>query len=157
MFTLLGQETYLDENGRAVDAIAIEHIAPYRYKVDGFFEWQCGYCLRVYASRGVGSIAGQVLSCQYCQHRSLLVKTNTHEINNAISSKIQYEEQLQSLNLQRKQEIEEKGIYVSPWVLTQLIDKITDLNNTTAALKEVLRQLPVEFNHLKEICQKTNL
>lgn len=88
MFTMLDQEAYKDDNGRDVAASEVDFIAPYKHICDGFYNWECGRCRREHSSRSCGwSIAGQVLKCEGCGAQSLLVKTNTIQIDELVKTK----------------------------------------------------------------------
>lgn len=85
-FTTLLQAQYKDENGCDVDAAVVEYLAPYRHRVDGFYQWQCGQCKEEHRIRSCGwPISGQVLRCQKCGQMNLLVRTNCAAVDEALS------------------------------------------------------------------------
>lgn len=86
----LYQEKYKDDNGRDIDTSRVEFLVPYRYHVDGFYEWACPKCGNDHHSRSCGwPISGQVLACDACKAMSLLVRTNCVEIDEALHGKWQ--------------------------------------------------------------------
>jgi len=98
MFNTLNQTTYLDDQGHSIEAAKVDFIAPYQYGFDGFYKWQCGSCKFERATRSCGwSIAGQVLECESCHKRNLLVKTNCTEIDECIGMKNRLEVEIAEL------------------------------------------------------------
>ena len=124
-FTMLGQKTYKDHNGNEISADEIHAIAPYKYVADGFYHWQCGACGKEHASRACGwAVAGQVLKCQPsdystggssygCGKMSLLVKTNTVDIDAALSQKNQLDER--EKEIVKKEKVLGEYIHKEKW------------------------------------------
>jgi hypothetical protein len=89
----LQQEKYKDDNGRDIEASKVEVLAPYKYHVDGFYQWTCPTCGFDHNSRSCGwPISGQVLACDQCHVKTLLVRTNCIEIDEVLQGKWRSEE-----------------------------------------------------------------
>jgi hypothetical protein len=84
----LQQEKYKNDNGYEIVASEAQFLAPYKYHVDGFYEWRCPACNHDHHTRSCGwPISGQVLACDECKLKSLLVRTNCVEIDEALQGK----------------------------------------------------------------------
>ena len=94
------QDKYEDDNGHPFEASEIDCLAPYTHIADGFYHWTCGLCGQEHSDRW-WNISGRVVKCgdgrsealgehrvlQGCGKMNLLVRTNTKEITEALSSK----------------------------------------------------------------------
>lgn len=88
MLTNLGQEKYKDDNGREIEASAVDVLGPYKHIAIGFYRWTCGRCGEEHGGRSCGwPISGQVMLCGKCSAMNLLVRTNCVEIDEALSGK----------------------------------------------------------------------
>ncbi len=85
MFKTLAQEHYKDENGHDIPASEVRYLGPYRHLSDGFYRWECGQCQHEHSNRAGWSISGQVMRCDKCGQMSLLVRTNTVEVSEALA------------------------------------------------------------------------
>lgn len=81
---LLEQESYPDENGYDVDAHQIEAIGTFKYRVDGFFQWECPHCRERDDTRAFG-INGVVYTCKKCKKRALLLRSDTRFVTGIVS------------------------------------------------------------------------
>ena len=89
----LQQELYKNDNGHDIEAARIQVLTPYKYHVDGFYQWACGSCEFEHHSRSCGwPISGQVLECESCHKMNLLVRTNCVEIDETLQGKWKSEE-----------------------------------------------------------------
>ena len=83
MSLLLEQNEYEDERGSRISAGDIEHVGTFKYKCDGFFDWQCGKCGATHASRAF-RINGVVFHCDGCGKKCLLLRSDVTYVTQAV-------------------------------------------------------------------------
>lgn len=144
-FTTLGQTGYVNDNGVATDPDEVEFLAPYKHVVDGFYTWECGNCSQSHGSRSCGwPISGQVIACESCKKKNLLVRTNTNEISEALALAFRREEV--EIDLARKRAESEKYIPVA---------ELEDLRKASEGFMESHRKMQLMADEVSRILSRT--
>lgn len=128
-FKLLSQETYKNDNGHDIPASEAEVLAPYKHVFDGFYNWDCAVCGHEHSSRACGwPISGQILVCDKCHKKNLLVRTDFDWMNKHLSKSVE----LEDLDRQIADRVKRLNEFVYKSNLTQLADALEKFQRATS-------------------------
>jgi hypothetical protein len=143
----LGQKEYVDDNGNKIDSSLVECITTYYHIADGFYEWDCSNCKEKHTSRACGwDINGQVLVCNKCGKRNLLLRSDVAMVKKGIGFAFEFENEHSLIDAYKKrtEEAEQKLKFVKDKLTPELqerLDKLFILNNRADELDDLKKRL----------------